>query len=436
MIQELKNSNHIMYNKIVRFFLTFCFVLLGFCFKGNAQEGSMTVENSSVIIATGTTEMRFSQETYFGPNANWVIDGTLEIWSERVWIAPTAKFSGTGRIVFYNPGDSPYYNNSTNGATHVDGNNSAFLDLIVEHANANRLILEDLEDPGYGVDSPGGSESAQFNIGGSLDLAVDGAHVDLNGSNLGFGESATIENASAKRMVITNNSAKAHVIKHFGNSGMFNFPVGIAAGDYTPARFDAVGKGKVYVSVEDYHVVPFSPTERERGMDRIWNVFSPGGSVTGLLGLIHNANTNGMDYQDSRAFIHQADQQRGWNKLESVRLGEGIHQTTQDIQLVSLGSDYDAYFTKLGHRTLFIPNVITPGNPDGVNDKFEIVGIEAFSRVSITIINRWGNEVYSNDNYRNEWDATGLNAGVYYYILNTYEGASTEQYKGYITVIK
>lgn len=189
----------------------------GLCQVGvlHAQQGSMTVENSTVAISEGTTEMRFSQETYFGPEADWTVDGTLEIWSEKVWIAPTAKFSGTGKIIFHNPGDSPYYSNTTDGPTHIDGNNGEFINLIVEHANAHKVILEDLEDPGYDVVAPDGNESAQLNIGGSLELAVDGAHVDLNGSNLGFSGEGSIVNAQKKRMVITNNSAGAHVIKHF-----------------------------------------------------------------------------------------------------------------------------------------------------------------------------------------------------------------------------
>lgn len=401
----------------------------------HAQEGSMTVENSNVVIATGTTEMRFSQETYFGPEADWVIDGTLEVWSEKVWIAPTAKFSGSGRIIFRNPGDSPFYSNSTDGATYVDGNNSSFLDLIVEHANPHRILLQDLEDPGYEVQVPQGSESAQLNIGGSLELSVDGAHVDLNGSNLGFSSSAMIENAGTKRMVITNNSAQAHVIKQFGNAGVFQFPVGIAAEDYTPAVFEAQQEGRVYVSVEDYNVVPFSPSDYERGMDRIWNIYSPDQTL-GFVSLTHNVSTEGIDFKDNRAFVYQADRQRDWQKLETVHQANQVHQTAEDVHLVALGSDYEAYFTKLGHRTLFIPNVITPGTRDGKNDTFEIVGIEAYDRISITIINRWGNEVYRNNAYQNEWDGTGLNAGVYYYIIDAYEGSSQEQFKGYITLIK
>src|SRR5699024_7878033 len=109
------------------------------------------------------------------------------------------------------------------------------------------------------------------------------------------------------RMVITNNSAGAHVIKHFGEQGSFLFPVGISAEDYTPARFESIGDGEVRVSVENYSVVSFSPEDPERGMDRIWNVYSPLGRAEGFLSLIHNRETDGEDFNDERAFIFRAD---------------------------------------------------------------------------------------------------------------------------------
>lgn len=82
---------------------------------------------------------------------------------------------------------------------------------------------------------------------------------------------------------------------------------------------------------------------------------------------------------------------------------------------------------------LFIPNVFTP-NGDGVNDVFEIVGIESFDKVEITIINRWGNEVYRNDNYKNTWDGKGVNDGTYYYIIVTHKGGQRTDYKGWVLV--
>ncbi|WP_254070957.1 gliding motility-associated C-terminal domain-containing protein [Pedobacter sp. L105] len=80
---------------------------------------------------------------------------------------------------------------------------------------------------------------------------------------------------------------------------------------------------------------------------------------------------------------------------------------------------------------LFIPNTFTP-NGDGKNDTFQIIGIEDFDSVSMVIVNRWGNEVYVNKNYLNQWDGSGLSEGTYYYIIVFKKGATQTVKKGWI----
>jgi len=84
---------------------------------------------------------------------------------------------------------------------------------------------------------------------------------------------------------------------------------------------------------------------------------------------------------------------------------------------------------------LFIPNVYTP-NGDGVNDTFEIIGLENFDRASLTILNRWGNEVYRNEQYDNSWAGRGLNSGTYYYILKLYKNDKLDVMKGWVLIKK
>jgi gliding motility-associated-like protein len=80
---------------------------------------------------------------------------------------------------------------------------------------------------------------------------------------------------------------------------------------------------------------------------------------------------------------------------------------------------------------LEIPNVITP-NGDNMNDFFVINKLPRFSQ--LTIFNRWGKEVYSSNDYRNNWDGgRQVTGGIYYYLLVLKKGAS---YKGYLEVIK
>ncbi|WP_081610482.1 DUF7507 domain-containing protein, partial [Mariniradius saccharolyticus] len=84
----------------------------------------------------------------------------------------------------------------------------------------------------------------------------------------------------------------------------------------------------------------------------------------------------------------------------------------------------------------FIPNVITPSG-NGMNDKFEIKGINKFVSTEIVIFNRNGDHVYEMKNYQNDWTAEGLVAGTYFYVLKATDRQGKEhEYKGWIQVIK
>ena len=83
----------------------------------------------------------------------------------------------------------------------------------------------------------------------------------------------------------------------------------------------------------------------------------------------------------------------------------------------------------------FIPNAFSP-NGDGKNDLFFIVGLENYQQVEIAIFNRWGNEVYRNSKYQNNWDAQGLNEGTYYYLITLHNGDSKEVKKGWLLIKK
>ncbi len=75
---------------------------------------------------------------------------------------------------------------------------------------------------------------------------------------------------------------------------------------------------------------------------------------------------------------------------------------------------------------LLIPNIITPGLQDNANDKFTIQfgdspGSTPLSfgyKTSLTIYNRWGNQVYFSDDYQYDWEGQDVPAGVYYYEIS------------------
>ncbi|TPG67506.1 PKD domain-containing protein [Hymenobacter nivis] len=86
-----------------------------------------------------------------------------------------------------------------------------------------------------------------------------------------------------------------------------------------------------------------------------------------------------------------------------------------------------------------IPNAFTP-NGDGRDDTWQIEFIEQFPDNTVNVFNRWGNKVFSTDNYSraNEWrgDINGQPApvGTYYYVVVT-KGPLGRSYAGSITIL-
>jgi gliding motility-associated-like protein len=92
--------------------------------------------------------------------------------------------------------------------------------------------------------------------------------------------------------------------------------------------------------------------------------------------------------------------------------------------------------TKGENNKFNIVNTITP-NGDGFNDKFVIINIDQIRPCKLTIFNRWGDELFSSNNYQNDWDGTykgkTLPEGTYYYVLVPREGKII---KGAINILK
>ncbi|WP_232540813.1 SdrD B-like domain-containing protein [Spirosoma endbachense] len=89
-------------------------------------------------------------------------------------------------------------------------------------------------------------------------------------------------------------------------------------------------------------------------------------------------------------------------------------------------------------QSVFIPEGFSP-NGDGINDLFVIRGLAGVT-VSLEVYNRWGNMVYKNEDYHNDWngkpntgvtvgsDADGLPDGTYYYVIRTSDGRRFVRY--------
>jgi gliding motility-associated-like protein len=136
-----------------------------------------------------------------------------------------------------------------------------------------------------------------------------------------------------------------------------------------------------------------------------------------------------------------------WNPSSSLTCFDcpnPIAQPSQNTIYIVTGTDTDGCtgsdtvvvnVLQLPQPNFEFPNVITP-NSDGTNDVFEIQNLPENTKV--LILNRWGNIVFSSDNYQNNWDGkdtSGKNLveGIYTYKFNTKEGKVSH---GFLHLVK
>ncbi len=107
---------------------------------------------------------------------------------------------------------------------------------------------------------------------------------------------------------------------------------------------------------------------------------------------------------------------------------------TLTIQLAGGCTGTDTVHFQLIHEALPLSavNVVTP-NGDGVNDFFEFKNLVDYPKAKLEVFSRWGNLVYSNTDYHNEWKPNVVN-GTYYYVLSW--PSSEKPLTGFFEVIK
>ncbi|MEP6734597.1 MAG: gliding motility-associated C-terminal domain-containing protein [Chryseolinea sp.] len=84
--------------------------------------------------------------------------------------------------------------------------------------------------------------------------------------------------------------------------------------------------------------------------------------------------------------------------------------------------------------SVYVPNMFTP-NEDNVNDEFEVLNLPVDGNHKLIITNRWGNEVFKSNDYRNGnfWTGDGVSDGVYFYRLKV---AGGDTFTGWVEIIR
>jgi gliding motility-associated-like protein len=89
-------------------------------------------------------------------------------------------------------------------------------------------------------------------------------------------------------------------------------------------------------------------------------------------------------------------------------------------------------------QNFLISNVMTT-NDNGQNDTWYVEGLSQFTETEVTIVNRYGSEVYHAKPYLNDWDGTyegkKLPDGTYFYVLKYTDSGVANTVKGALTIM-
>jgi gliding motility-associated-like protein len=128
-----------------------------------------------------------------------------------------------------------------------------------------------------------------------------------------------------------------------------------------------------------------------------------------------------------------------WTNGSTEQNLEGLTAGSYTVQVVdSSGCIYITSITLTEPFEFAMPGGISP-NGDGKNDVFVIHGLDIYTNNKLQIFNRWGDEVYSVADYKNDWGGTNKNGdklpdGTYFVILKVNDGEKT--LTGYVDIRK
>ena len=140
-----------------------------------------------------------------------------------------------------------------------------------------------------------------------------------------------------------------------------------------------------------------------------------------------------------------------WEELQDSEIVEGAQ--TNRLRLVNATADYGGREIRLliyssvntcqaplisevvtiGPAEIIIPNAFSPDG-DGINDQWEIQGLNEGKAYQLSVYNRWETKVFETTNYENDWTGTSnvqsfigadnkLPDGTYFYILTWMDGS-------------
>ncbi|MCA6455252.1 MAG: tandem-95 repeat protein [Chitinophagaceae bacterium] len=199
---------------------------------------------------------------------------------------------------------------------------------------------------------------------------------------------------------------------------------------------------KVFTSASDYSIVNVQATGT-----LVANALYNGSGVIDLLTLQSSLAANKSDSITLSIKINASATSGNYNNVAIMQGNTpyGRAQLASNDPVANPSDPYNRLATKfqVPKLDIIIPGGFSP-NQDGVDDKF-IITRPYGTRIALQVFNRWGNQVYQNGDYRNDWDGRGsgnfmgqyVPEGTYYYVVVATDATGTVQkFAGPLTIVR
>lgn len=127
------------------------------------------------------------------------------------------------------------------------------------------------------------------------------------------------------------------------------------------------------------------------------------------------------------------------SEKEQITVSPTTDQTYYTKAVTPAGCEAEASIFIEVIASIKIPSMITP-NGDGLNDRWIIEHIENYPNAKINLFNRWGNLVFTQVGYENDWeglkDGQLLPSAVYYYVIKLNSNRDDTVYSGSLTIMR
>lgn len=269
------------------------YILLSMCMCWSClawTQYNMQIHAGAQIQTFGTQKMAIYGDLNNQGTNTINTNGEILFYGNNWTNATTATNLGSGTVQFLQPNT---LTNTTIQQTLEGGNNTASFPSFVVNNPSNILLINN-----------------NSKVRDRLDFQA--GHMILDSFNLtvGNGNAGSISNYTENRFVVTNADSSLNsgfLIREQFNGVAIDFPVGIAVGDYTPARLTNTGIADDYAVRVFNHVYTRGNNGGNRDVQsvgRTWQVqeSTVGGSIVEL-DLQHNLITEGAQFDPNSNYV-------------------------------------------------------------------------------------------------------------------------------------